>query len=462
MNEGTTKRFLSAGLLFCALLLGMFDAPAYWNRLVDSVSARTAIEDIMMFRLDGAFSRPFRLGLDLVGGTHLVYRADMSRIGSGEYQDAMQALRDVIERRVNLFGVTEPVVQVETSGQEYRLIVELAGIKDVGAAIRLIGETPLLEFKEPAPGVTAEHVYTTLSAGDLATLDQLLATTPLNGKFLSRATLQFDPTTNAPMIGLQFNSDGSALFEALTEKNIGNPLVIYLDGAPISAPRVNEKISGGEAQITGQFTPEEARTLVGRLNSGALPVPISLLSQQTVEASLGRDSLIKSLDAGLYGFLAVIIFMIAWYRLPGLISVVALLMYAALTLAVFKLIPVTLSAAGIAGFILSLGIAVDANILIFERLKEEMLKGKDLEEAMREGFDRAWTSIRDSNISSLISASILYWFGTSIVQGFALTLGLGVIISMFSAITVTRTFLLAAMSKRLARFRTLFLSGFAR
>lgn len=410
----------------------------------------------------GFFSRPYRLGLDLRGGTHLLYRADFTDFQGASRADAMDGLRDVIERRVNLFGVTEPVVQVESAGDEQRLIVELAGIKDIRQAIDLIGETPLLEFREArSPEETKAIIEAQKQGGRLAD-DPYFAPAELTGRYLKRAELQFDQTTQSPLIGVEFNADGEALFEKITERNIGRPVGIYLDGALLSAPNVREKISGGKAQITGQFTAPQARELVRRLNAGALPVPISLVNQQSVEASLGAESLGRSLKAALIGFLAVAAFMILWYRLPGVIAVIALLIYVAIVLSLFKLIPVTLTAAGIAGFVLSIGMAVDANILIFERTKEEIRLGKDLRQAVAEGFERAWTSIRDSNVSSLITAAILYWLGTSIVRGFALTLGLGILVSMLSAISISRTFLLAFITRGMERAKGLFLSGFAR
>ena len=385
---------------------------------------------------DSWFIRPFRLGLDLQGGTHLVYRADVSSLSAvSDISEAMSGLRDVIERRINLFGVSEPVVQTERVGGENRLIVELAGVFDIGEAIKAIGETPYLEFKE-------------LKGEDFVA-------TKLNGKYLKRATVGFSQNLGAPEVFLEFNEEGAALFEDITGRNVGGPVAIFLDGAPISIPTVQERISGGKAQITGKFTSDEAKQLVRRFNAGALPVPITLLSQQSVGASLGKEALLKSLWAGIYGALAVAAFMIFWYRLPGVIAVLALGVYSTLTLFLFKMIPVTLSSAGIAGFILSIGMAVDANILIFERMKEELQRGRSLDFAMTEGFARAWTSIRDSNVSSLITAVILYWFGTSLVRGFALTLALGILVSMFSAITASRYFLRALPhtgSGKLTRF----------
>jgi preprotein translocase subunit SecD len=413
-------RILSLVLLLIGVLAGYFASPSSVAFLPDM---------------------PFRLGLDLQGGTHLVYRADVSNIPSIDLDESMTGLRDVIERRVNAFGVAEPVVQVVTAGGEQRLIVELAGVRDIREAIRLIGETPFLEFRSERPEGERQELLDAQASGERLEEDAFFVPTDLTGKYLSRADVAFGQSGIQPFISLSFNEEGSQLFEQLTGENIGKQLAIYLDGFPISAPVVQQKITGGQAQITGNFTIDEARDLVRRLNSGALPVPITLISQQSVEASLGEEALMRGLQAGVYGFIAVILFMILWYRLPGVLAVITLFIYVALILTIFKLIPVTLTAAGIAGFILSLGVAVDANILIFERFYEEVQMGKRIDNAFEEGFLRAWTSIRDSNASSLITATILYWFGTSLIRGFALTLGIGIVISLFSAIVVTRTLL---------------------
>jgi protein-export membrane protein SecD len=246
-----------------------------------------------------------------------------------------------------------------------------------------------------------------------------------------------------PQVGIEFNEEGGEIFAKITEENVGKKLAIFLDGAPISTPVIRSAIENGKAQISGQFSPDEARTLVQRLNSGALPVPISLISQQQVGPSLGEKVINNGLWAGIYGIIAVMIFLILWYRLPGFVAVVALAIYVSLMLAIFKTIPVTITAAGIVGFILSIGMAVDANVLIFERMKEEMADGKSLSASISDGFDRAWPSVRDSNVSSLITAVILYWMGTSMVQGFALTYGIGILMSMFSAIVISRILLLS-------------------
>lgn len=410
---------------------------------------------------------PFKLGLDLKGGTHLIYRANVSEVPPADVSDAMTSLREVIERRVNLFGVSEPLVQVEQSSivagpREERLIVELPGVTDINQAIQMIGATPLLEFKLVKSGIDIATLSSTTPEAFKAAFEE----TGLTGKFLSRAVLEFNPTTGEPAVVVEFNSDGKALFGKITQENIGRSLAIFLDSQAISIPVIREKILDGRAQISGGFTPDEARKLVRDLNYGALPVPIELVSTQTIGASLGDRAVAASVHAGIWGLVLVALFLILWYRLPGLIAVVALFMYTIINLALFKLIPVTLTAAGLAGFILSIGMAVDANILIFERLKEELNRGRSLRDAIREGFARAWLSIRDSNLSSIITAVILFWMGgTPIIKGFALVFALGVVTSMFTAITVTRTFLIAlgfGNAKDSGLIRFLFGNGLSR
>jgi len=491
------------------------------------------------------------LGLDLQGGTHLVYQADVSALEGLEKKDGVEALRDVIERRVNAYGVSEPVVQTNFSGDNYRIIVELAGIKDANEAIAIIDKTPHLEFKtqgktkpvEKTPAeaeneikVAAQKIldraltgedFSKLateysedpgsagSGGDLGFVtkgifvpefDQALfedlqvgqispkliesqfgyhiikkieqrlndqgesevhaahilfqkadadlenivwEESGLSGRDIAKAQLSFEQNTQEPLVLLSFNDRGRDLFSQLTTENVGKPIAIFLDGQLISSPVVNEPIKDGEAQISGNFSVLEAKELVKNLNLGALPVPIELISQSTVGASLGEASVGKSLTAGLVGFIAAALFMLIFYRLPGFLSVIALAIYAVLTLAIFEIIPITMTLAGVAGFILSIGMAVDANILIFERTKEELREGKSLNTAIENGFTRAWPSIKDSNVSSIITCIILAWFGTSIIKGFAITLGIGILASMFSAITVTRTFLRIIVNKKL-------------
>ena len=569
-------RWALFGVIVLAILSGLLVYPNYYNQFAALANGQISrlndwtapkylewVKTASQVRLPSYAQKPFRLGLDLVGGTQLLYDADTSKVALSDRASALEGVRDVIERRVNAFGVAEPLVQTDRSGDQWRVLVELAGVKDVNEAIKQIGETPLLEFKEQNEAahvavltdeqkkeiaesekqakIKAEDLLKRLQRGEdfvelakkysedpgskdqggdldwvkkgtfvpefdkalfedlkvgertkepvktqfgyhiIEKLDErqndqgeleihsrhILAkaksesdfqqpqnpedqwkNTPLSGKQLKRASVVFDQQTQQPQVSLEFNDEGSKLFEEITSRNVDKIVGIFLDKQPISLPRVQQAITGGQAVITGTFDVQEAKLLAQRLNAGALPVPINLVSQQTVGASLGEIAIQRSLRAGLYGFALVALFMILYYRLPGLIAIVALLMYVAFVLAIFKLWPVTLTLAGIAGFILSIGMAVDANILIFERLKEELRLGKSLPQAMQAGFERAWTSIRDSNVSSLITCVILSWFGTSMVKGFALTLAIGIVVSMFSAITVTRTFLRMIIRER--------------
>jgi protein-export membrane protein SecD len=383
----------------------------------------------------------FHLGLDLQGGTHLVYQSDLSQIEEKDKGSAIEGVRDVIERRVNAFGVSEPVVQTTKND---RLIVELAGVSDVNQAISMIGETPFLEFKEEMNEEEKNNLRDQFKDSNIP--EEYLAqffykNTELGGKQLDRADVAFNPNTYEPEVQLQFDSEGKDLFGEITSRNVGKKVAIYLDGMPISIPVVNEPITDGRAIISGNFSIEEAKLLVQRLNAGALPVPIKLISQQTVDASLGKDSIQKSLIAGVMGLILLSMFMIIYYRMQGVVAVAALFIYSCIVLSIFKFIPVTLTLSGVAGFILSIGIAVDANILIFERVKEELRKGKTVSIAIEEGFARAWSSIFDSNVSTIITCIVLAYFGTSIIEGFAVTLGIGVVLSMFSAIFITKTFL---------------------
>jgi preprotein translocase subunit SecD len=384
----------------------------------------------------------FRLGLDLAGGTELVYKADMSQTASGERSDALSALQGVIERRVNLFGVAEPLVQTEQASAisgttEDRLIVDLPGVTDIKAAVAALGETPTLEFR----------LATTTKVG--TTTEPAYISTGLDGRYLASAQLGFGSGAtaglSAPQVILNFNSDGAKLFEKITSEHVGQVLDIFLDGQPISTPVIQEAIPGGQATITGQFTATQARDLVRNLNFGALPVPISLESSSAVGPTLGAAAISAGVSAGIIGFVIVALFMIAWYRLPGLIAALALAEYLAFMLSVIKVIPVTLTASGIAGLIISVGMAVDANVLIFERTKEELRDSKTPREAVHIGFQRAWPAIRDGHLTMIISGVILFWLGTSIVQGFALVFVLGVLASFISAVSLSRVFLLAVV-----------------
>lgn len=427
----------------------------------------------------------FKLGLDLSGGTSLIYRADVTNIDGSEVKDAMESLRDVIERRVNLFGVSETSVTVQeanfTNQSENRIIVDLPGVTDIDKAVSMIGQTPLLEFKTERPKgpeqdkliADLEVIKDKVISGEVqitAAQDPYFVSTPLTGRYLEKATLSFSQSGTSsggavggePMVVLKFNKEGSDLFERITSENVNKLVAIYLDGAPISTPVVREAITGGEAIISGNFTPEEGKQLVGRLNSGALPVPIELISTQTIGPSLGAEAIDAGVYAGSVGFLILAILLLIWYRLPGLVAIFSLAVYALLMFAIIKLLPITLTAAGISGLIISIGMAVDANILIFERMKEEMRDGRTITDAVSNGFDRAWSSIRDSNISSIITAIILFWFGTALIQGFALTFGIGVLVSMFSAITVSKVLLRSVTGGNGKTMRFLFSNGLSK
>lgn len=384
----------------------------------------------------------FKKGLDLQGGTSITLKADMKDIPASQRDNALESAKTVIERRVNFFGVSEPVIQTSRAGGDYRIIAEIPGVTDTNAAINLIGKTAKLTFWEDS-GASISAKAASSSAYPLG-LTQLFTgpkKTNLTGSDLQQAAVSFDQSTGRPQVQLTFSGEGSKKFADITKRNVGKIVAIALDNMVIEAPRVNEPIYGGNAVITGQFTTEQAKALQIQLNAGALPVSLSVLQQQAIGATLGQSSLEKSLLAGFIGFIVIIIFMTVLYGRLGIVASFALTIYTLVVLALFRLIPITLTLAGIAGLILSIGIAVDANILIFERMKEEVRRGRSRSMAIDLGFSRAWPSIRDSNISSLITSAILYYFGTGIIRGFALTLALGVIISMFSAIFVTRTFL---------------------
>ena len=606
------QRWLLLLVLIFAALGFVLAAGNYYNQGVKALA--TATNNVVV--LPSAPDSSFILGLDLQGGTQLVYEADVANIEESERLSALEGVRDIIERRVNVAGVSEPVVQINrTLGGDYRIIAELAGIKDVNEAIKLIGETPLLEFKEqstevqqtdikpnaeavtfnqqviakanealknaqtnadwqaladkyqakletkesvsedkqaslvsavkdlPIGGVAKQLVkvdQTMVAAKLLAKTEkdnpfkdqagqkaklleykvQLLSfslqdeaaaitlgdswkNTELSGKNLKKAILQFNPQDGSPEVSLEFDSEGAEMFANITERNVGRPVAIFLDGYAISVPTVNERIPDGRAVISGQFNIQEAKLLVQRLNTGALPVPINLIGQQTVGSSLGQKSIDNSVKAGLIGFFFVAVFMILFYRLPGIVSVVSLSIYALTVLTIFKVAPiwlaiiflgllvvlfisvfnhlkifdgvfsaslflvilaflvyyanqpVTLTLAGITGFILSIGMAVDANVLIFERMKEELRTGKPLSSALDDGFKRAWPSIRDGNITTILTCFILMGFGTGLVKGFGATLFIGVSVSMFSSIVVTYVLLKVFNSAWLDRHRYL-------
>lgn len=384
---------------------------------------------IVAIALSGIFiicKKPTSLGLDLVGGSRLMLEAQESEAIPKITPEVMDSLQYAIENRVNAMGVGETIVQrVGTK----RLLVEIPNIKDTSKAKEFIGKTAELEFKRPIQNTDGSITW---------------QSTGLTGKDLKKSIVGSNPTTGEWTVELEFNMEGAKKFADLTRELTGKQMAIFFNGEEQSAPRVNEAITGGRAQITGGdggFEYEAAKEMVDLLNAGALPVGAEIIQEESVGPTLGQDSINKSKIAGLIGISAVMIFMIFYYRLLGVISCFALIIYAIVNFAIYKAIPVTLTLTGIAGFILSIGMAIDANILIFERTKEELRLGRSLFTAINSGFDRAWTSIFDSNVSTIITCAILYYFGASMVKGFALTLIIGVILSMFSAITVTKNFM---------------------
>lgn len=382
---------------------------------------------------------PLRLGLDLQGGTQLVLEAQTGQIEADQRDNALESAREVIERRVNLFGVSESVVQTSKVGDSRRILVDLPGIKNASDAADLVGRTAQLEFKE----------LVTIESTESATPSSEFVSTGLTGKDLKKASVSFgqgQSSDGSPVVQLEFNSEGAQKFADITKRNISKPLAIFLDDQLVQAPTVNTEILDGNAIISGGFTVDSAKQAAVQLNAGALPVPIKIIEQRSIGATLGQESINKSLVAAAIGLVTVMLYMILYYGRLGLVASGALIIYTIVSVAIFRtglfiMPPITLTLAGIAGFILSIGMAVDANILIFERMKEERRWGKNNKQALELGFKRAWSSIRDSNSSSLITAGILYFLGTGPVKGFAITFAIGVLVSMFSAIIVTRTLL---------------------
>jgi preprotein translocase subunit SecD len=419
--------------------------------------------------------KPFKLGLDLSGGTHLVYEADVSQIPPSLVSVSMEVLRNVVEARVNskavsgVLGVLEPLIQIKEGGVggSEQLIVDLPGVTDVTQAQETIGKTPILEFrlksdKEPEP------VNATVGPDGQVVLPDIdpyagFESTGLTGRYLKDASVQFDQNTGQAYVALNFDKDGADLFAKITKENIGKQLAIFLDGQPISAPTIQSEITGGQAVINGSFTPKDAKALADSLSYGALPVPIKLVSSELIGPSLGAAAMHDGVKAGIIGFALIALFLLFWYRLPGFVAVIALSLYIIITLAIFKLLHVTLSSAAIAGFIISIGVAVDANVLIFERIKEELRGGRTVADAISTGFERAWLSIRDSNISTIITCLILFFlFAGTFVRGFAITFLLGVLVSMFSAMFISRLFLRSIATKDGSRATAfLFGSGFS-
>jgi len=385
-----------------------------------------------------------KFGLDLQGGSHFVFEADTSKLKAADISDAITSTRNIIERRVNLFGVSEPTIQVLQSGKTYRISVDLPGVKNHEEAINLIGQTAQLVFKEEGeldPSIP-------ISIATQSAIFKLTKETGLTGKDVKKAEVTFNNQNGEPSVQLNFNADGAKKFADITKRNVQKLVGIFLDDSILTAPVVQTEILDGTAIITGQFTLETAKSLAVSINSGALPVPIKLVQNETIGPSLGAQDVQRSMIAGMVGLAGVIIFMILYYGRLGIVASVGLLLYGLITHALFRAIPVVLTLPGIAGFILSIGMAVDSNILIFERIKEEVRNGKSHETAVRLGFGKAMDAIKDANITTLIVAFILFnplnWdflpqFG--LVKGFALTLALGVVTSLFTGVFITRRLL---------------------
>lgn len=433
-----TPRRIFFWLIVLSILLIIVDIPENLKIHTFVLHPPTISFSVFGFRVRKEFKT--HLGLDLSGGSHVALEANMNDIKPEDRVDALESARGVIERRINFFGVSEPIVQSSRSNNSYRIIVEMPGVTDASRAEALIGQTAQLEFREfiddrdATPGAMAFPTSkNTKPVG-------------LTGKDLQRAQVTFNTQNGAPEVALEFNATGVKTFSDVTGRLVGKPLAIFLDAIPVMWPRVNTAITDGRAVITGGFNQEEAKTLALQLNAGALPVPVTVVEKRSVGATLGTQSVVKSVRAGLAGLAIVAVFMVAKYGRLGLLADFALILYGLLTYAIFRLIPITLTLPGVAGFILSIGMAVDSNILIFERYKEEKRAGRPWKVAMELGFGKAWDSIRDANFTTLITCLILFNPGnwsllpsSGLVRGFAITLFIGVLVSLFTGIVATRT-----------------------
>jgi preprotein translocase subunit SecD len=467
-----TKHITLILFLFLIFFCYILAFPVGFNKKIEFINEKTPLT------LPQIEENGFVFGLDLQGGAYLLYQADFEGVPSGERLQRMEGLRNLIERRVDLYGIAESSVQIRGE----RLVVEIPGAHDLDKAIDIIGETPFLDFREISPEIVEMQeeklkeiaVYLNKEVNDLTVQDLLsiedseienwgiifeepYQKTELTGRHLESARVSMHPVTQDPIILLTFNKEGALLFEEITARNVSKPLATFLDGVLLQEATVQEKISGGEAQITGGFSVEEAYNVARDLRIGALPVPIELVSQQSIGPALGEDSLSVSLRAGMLGMLLVAAFMIFAYRLPGVISVISLLTYVLFVVFLFKVIPVTLTLSGIAGFILSIGMAIDANILIIARMREEMKEGKSVLKSIDEGYKRAWSSIRDGNITTLMVAIILFFITTSFVRGFAITLILGILVSLFSAMVINRLLLSFFEEGKVSKIKDLWL-----
>lgn len=445
MKTSYFKKFLWALALVLVVWIAFpFTVPVRFTALGSTIAFTITSPQIHVSVGGRQFNKKFetKLGLDLKGGSHLVFSADTKKLKKEEIPSAIEGARNIIERRVNFYGVSEPSIYSIESGGQHKLIVDLPGISKVQEAIDLIGQTAKLDFRELP---TAD----TKIATDTPVVFQLTKVSEIAGSDLQKATVQFDSTNSQPVIGLLFTKKGGELFAKITERNVGKPIGIFVDGAPImSPPIVEQKITDGQAIIRGAFALDEAKSLAVAINSGALPLSIHLEEQRSIGPTLGREQIRASVAAGVVGLAAVVIFMIAFYGNLGLLASLGLLLYGIITLALFRAIPVVLTLPGIAGFILSIGMAVDSNILIFERIKEELRNGQSQTVAFQLGFGRAIDAIKDANITTLLVAFILFnpfnWsffpqFG--LVKGFALTLAIGVATSLFTGVVITKRLL---------------------
>lgn len=414
--------------------------PVNFNIAGKKVDFKIAKPTLTWNTQNGPVTKDFdmKLGLDLKGGSSLVFEVDTSKVTQADLQDALDSSRNIIERRVNMFGISEPSVKTIKSGNIYRIAVDLPGIQDVSEAVGLIGSTAQLSFKEMSD--VDEKMATNTPSFLLLTKD-----TGLGGKEVKKASVTFSEQDGKPEVLLEFTPTGSKKFGEITKRNVGKQVAIYLDEQVLSAPVVQQPILDGNAVINGDFTTEEAKQLAIAINGGALPLPIKLVQQQSIGPTLGASEIQKSLIAGVVGLAMVMLFMIAYYGRLGIIACVALVIYGLISLAIFRAIPIVLTLPGIAGFILSIGMAVDSNILIFERIKDELRKKREFHSAVRLGFGRAMAAIKDANMTTLLVAFVLFnplnWeflpqFG--LVRGFALTLAIGVITSLFTGVIITR------------------------
>ncbi len=438
------RLFTTVSIILLSLLIILIDLPentrVHFQVANRTVDFRVNPLSININLLGLHVQKDFRthLGLDLQGGSHLVFQADTSKLKNEDVADALDSARDIIEKRVNFYGVSEPAIQTVKSGDKYRIVVDLPGITNVEEAVRLVGKTAQLTFREEAKDQ--------IKAGTQSA--PIIAFNPkskLTGKDVKKATVSFNSQNGEPQVALSFSDNGAKLFGEITQANVGKQVGIFIDENILSAPVVQQPILDGNAVITGQFSLEEAKSLVIAINSGALPLPVQLVEQRNIGPSLGAVEIQKSVFAGIVGLIMVMLFMVLYYGRLGFIACLALIIYGLISLAIFRTIPVVLTLSGVAGFILSIGMAVDSNILIFERIKEELRKGRDFDIAIRLGFGRAIDAIKDANFTTLLVAFILFnplnWeffpqFG--LVRGFALTLAIGVGTSLFTGVFITK------------------------